>query len=90
MSQMDEILRNYQEALQQQMGLILTGRHRLDIKTADKMLLTEPKQALKSLLLSEAEQYMAWSEDRIDWCVRVEAIPIEAINRLFELERNIE
>lgn len=46
----DEILKDYRNVLTQQMGLILNGKHRLDIKTADKMLIDEPKQKLATLI----------------------------------------
>lgn len=49
----DEILLDYRNVLTQQMGLILSGRHRLDVKTADKMLIDEPKQQLLNLIQEE-------------------------------------
>jgi hypothetical protein len=46
----DEILADYRQTLTQQMGLIMSGKHRLDIKTADGMLADKPKQALLQML----------------------------------------
>jgi len=49
-AEIDKILKDYRQALSQQMGLILSNRHRLDIKTADKMLIEKPTQAILQLI----------------------------------------
>lgn len=48
---LDEILKDCRQALQQQIGLILDGRHRLDVETADKYLIETPKQAIRELFV---------------------------------------
>ena len=46
---LEEILVNYRTDLTQQMGFIIGGKHRLDIKTADKMLIETPIESLTQL-----------------------------------------
>ena len=57
-TEIEKILKDYRQTLNQQMGLILANRHRLDIKTADKILIDEPTKAIEALLLdAQAEGY---------------------------------
>lgn len=49
---LDKILKDYRQALSQQMGYILSGRHRLDIKTANKILLETAKSKLTKYILA--------------------------------------
>ena len=46
----EEILKNYRSSLSQQMGLILAGKHRLDVKTADRYLADEATQAIQDYI----------------------------------------
>ena len=69
-----EILKDYKTNLYQQMGFILSGKHHLGIKTADKMLIETPVQALEALMdrvrISELEHLISGSElskDDIYW-----------------------
>ena len=57
-TEIEKILKDYRQVLNQQMGLILTNRHRLDIETADTILIDEPIKAIEALLLdAQAEGY---------------------------------
>ena len=51
--QIKEILKDYRTNIVYQMGFILGGKHRLDIKTADKMLIDTPTQQLLLLVNKE-------------------------------------
>jgi len=87
----DKILKDYRDVLTQQMGLILSGKHRLDIKTADKRLIDEPIEKLAELLdqkVKEREQVLIKKLTRVlelhnvGGNIKTQRIESEFINQL--------